>query len=70
MKSIITRETNSAMVTDEEGYGIPVQTDGKYAISTWQLSFWERILVLLTGRVYVRLTLNQQQMQQHRVSTI
>ena len=69
MKSIITRETNS-MATDDSGMGIPVQTDGTYAVSTWQLSFWERILVLIAGRVYVKLTINKAAMQPHGVSVV
>lgn len=70
MKSIITKSTNSCMTLNSEGEGIPVHTDGNYAISTWRLSFWERILVLITGRVYVKLFIGGQSMQPHRASVV
>ena len=40
-------------MTDEECGELWVYNDGIYSISCWELSFWERIKVLFTGKVWL-----------------
>jgi len=58
MQGIPFSESNKVLnkpegMTDKECYSLPVFNDGKQSISCWKASFWERLTVFLTGRVWL-----------------
>lgn len=42
-------------MTDEECMPLPVYNDGKQCISCWKASLKERIIFLLTGKIWLRI---------------
>lgn len=39
--------------TADDVIDLPVHRDGVMVVSCWRLSWWERLLLLLTGRVWL-----------------
>lgn len=50
------KECNKVYAKDQPEYrAIDVLDDGKYVVSCWELSLWEKIKVLFTGKIWLSL---------------
>ena len=59
MKPIKFKETNKILqkpdnMIDEDCQSLYVYTDEKQCISCWKLSLWERLKLIFTGKLWVR----------------
>lgn len=45
--------TRPPTMTEDECSSLPVFTDGMQCICCWKLSFWDRIKILFTGRMWM-----------------
>lgn len=48
-------------MTEEECTGLHIFTDGHVCISQWRPSFWERLKILFTGRIWLGILSGQSQ---------
>lgn len=69
MKPITFPEKNVVWAENQKEYlPLPAYTDDKETISCWRLSLWERVVVLFTGRMWLRLSNFQQSLQPQHLS--
>lgn len=55
MKPVSFPQQNVVFAKDQPEYlPLPAYVDGVQAISRWKLSLWERVMVLLTGKIWLR----------------
>ena len=72
MKIIKFKECNITYAEDQPEYlKLPAhKTNGGRATSCWKLSFFERVRVILTGKIYLRVMTFNQPLQPLKMSVI
>lgn len=70
MKPVKFKEANIVFAKDQPQYHpLPAHSDGHHVTSCWRLSLWERIRLLVTGRLYLQVLTFKQPLQPQKLST-